>query len=87
MEKIHAYDVTIFANPVYFGDLTESMIGFLGRLRTSLRRENSPVAAMIPAVDICYSDGGGNGAPKRVVFNKNLERYLIFLEESQTSRC
>ena len=33
VEKIEAADVIVFANPVYFGDLSESMRGFLDRLR------------------------------------------------------
>ena len=33
VNKIEAADVMVFANPVYFGDLSESMMGFLDRLR------------------------------------------------------
>ena len=33
VEKVKAADVVVFANPVYFGDLSESMRGFLDRLR------------------------------------------------------
>jgi multimeric flavodoxin WrbA len=33
VEKVRASDVVVFANPVYFGDLCESMTAFLGRYR------------------------------------------------------
>ena len=33
VERIRAADVVIFANPVYFSDLSESMRAFLDRLR------------------------------------------------------
>ena len=33
VEKIKSSDVVVFANPVYFGDLTESMRGLVARAR------------------------------------------------------
>ncbi len=33
VKKIEAADLVVFANPVYFGDLSESLRGFLDRLR------------------------------------------------------
>ncbi len=72
VEKIRAADAVVFANPVYFGDLSESMRAFLDRLRRTSRRAGppqgpaarpapgaapSPVAT--PAIGICLSGGGG----------------------------
>jgi len=62
--KIKGSDVVVFANPVYFGDLTESMRGFLDRLRRILFLRNNPaIPPGIPAVGLCYAGGSGNGAP------------------------
>lgn len=64
VEKIKASDVAVFANTVYYGDLTESMRGFLDRLRRiRFMRKEPEIAQGIPAVGICYAGGGGNGAP------------------------
>jgi multimeric flavodoxin WrbA len=62
--KIKGSDVVVFANPVYFGDLTESMRGFLDRLRRILFLRNNPaIPPGIPAVGLCYAGSSGNGAP------------------------
>ena len=64
VEKIKASDVTVFVNPVYFGDLSESMRGFLDRLRRIRFMRNSPEFPRgIPAVGLCYAGGSGNGTP------------------------
>jgi multimeric flavodoxin WrbA len=64
VKKIKASDVVVFANPVYFGDLTESMRGFLDRLRRiGFLRRDPEVPRSIPAVGLCYAGGSGNGAP------------------------
>jgi len=63
MEGLRDADVAVFATPVYFGDLSESMRAFLDRLRRCLRFE--PRRAGIeemPAVGICVAGGGGGGA-------------------------
>jgi NAD(P)H-dependent FMN reductase len=67
-EKVKAADAVVFANPVYFGDLCESLRGFLDRYRrtrfaTSFRPGVQPGFGNtgIPAVGLCYAGGSGNG--------------------------
>lgn len=65
LEKVQAADVTIFANPVYFGDLSESMRAFLSRVRRTTRNEKGQ--ALIEgkaAVGVCVAGGSGNNAPE-----------------------
>ncbi len=70
VSKIEAADVVVFANPVYFGDLSESMRALLDRYRRithlkliSAGRSPSafPQGGGIPAIAICYAGGSGNG--------------------------
>ncbi len=88
MEKIDNADVTVFANPVYFADLSESMKAFLDRLRRVKsmipRRPVNPSAPMPGpfnndsgpiAIGICYAGGSGNGTTSCCF---NLERILMF---------
>lgn len=64
VDKIKSSDGVVFANPVYFGDLTESMRGFLDRLRRiRFRRTDPTIPQGIPAVGLCYAGGSGNGSP------------------------
>jgi len=65
VEKLKAADAAVFATPVYFGDLSESMKAFLDRLRRTCMHENGK-AGLIgkPAVGICLAGGGGGGAPE-----------------------
>jgi multimeric flavodoxin WrbA len=66
-EKVKAADVLVFANPVYFGDLSESMRAFTDRYRRTLfkpgaaPRPGFPMGGGTPAVGICYAGGSGNG--------------------------
>jgi NAD(P)H-dependent FMN reductase len=70
--KIKAADAVVFANPVYFRDLSESMKSFLERMRRINFRPGMPqpgspgtaVSGMIPAIGICLAGGGGGGAPE-----------------------
>lgn len=78
--KVRASEVVVFANPVYFRDLSESMLAFLGRLRRISFRPGPPPqgaplqappgvspfqrAPGIPAVGLCLAGGGGGGAPE-----------------------
>jgi NAD(P)H-dependent FMN reductase len=82
VEKIKAADVVVFATPVYFGDLSESMRGFLDRLRR-IRFTFGPPAGpglpprpsgpLTPAIGLCYAGGSGNGTVSCAFF---LERIL-----------
>jgi multimeric flavodoxin WrbA len=57
-------DVVVFATPVYFSDLSESLRAFLDRLRRTCTHEagKSSVRGK-PAIGICVAGGGGGGAP------------------------
>ena len=74
VEKIKSSDVVVFATPVYFADLSESMRGFLDRLRRIRFLRNAPGAQTISAVGLCLSGGLGGGGPNCCL---NLERILL----------
>jgi len=58
-------DAVVFANPVYFGDQSESMRAFLDRLRRTCRSTpGKKVMEGRKAVGICVAGGGGGGAPE-----------------------
>ena len=64
LEKMLNADVSVFASPVYFSDLSESLLTLLAKIRristnpeAQKRIENKPV------VGICCAGGTGNGAP------------------------
>jgi NAD(P)H-dependent FMN reductase len=86
--KLIGADAVVFASPVYFYDLSESMRAFLDRLRRITPRPDPsprkffplpgvsplmPPPGAIPAVGVCMAGGGGGGAPYSCVI---LERYL-----------
>jgi NAD(P)H-dependent FMN reductase len=85
VEKIDSADAVVFANPVYFGDLSESMKAFLDRLRrVKTTIPKGPIPTLVPpgpfnndggpiAVGICYAGGSGNGTTSCCM---NLERIL-----------
>ncbi len=63
-EKIIAADVLVFATPVYFYDLSESLKAYLDRLRRVTRHEDGKKGVEgKPAIGICLAGGGGGGAP------------------------
>jgi multimeric flavodoxin WrbA len=86
LKKIDAADVVVFANLVYFGDLTESMRTFLERLRRiSFSIVPRPGGALlnpskrtpafqlgIPAIGLCLSGGGSGGAPSCCAILENI---------------
>lgn len=71
VEKLLAADLVVFATPVYFSDLSESMRGFLDRFRRirfpqiMAARGGAPgpfpPAKGPSAIGICYAGGSGNG--------------------------
>lgn len=89
VKKVKAADVVVFANPVYFGDLAESLNVFLERYRRIRFMLGMPMmpgmpgrpgmppagqgAPAIPAIGICYAGGSGNGTVSCSFF---LERIL-----------
>jgi multimeric flavodoxin WrbA len=65
VSKIHQADAVIFATPVYFSDLSESLRAFLDRFRrTSWQGAGKDKISGKPAIGICVAGGGGGGAPK-----------------------
>ena len=75
VERIRSSDAAVFATPVYFSDLSESMRAFLDRLRCICRHESGRAGIEgTPAVGICVAGGGGGGAPACVVA---LEKVLM----------
>jgi multimeric flavodoxin WrbA len=74
VQRIRGADVVAFANPVYFGDQSESMRAFTDRLRRTCRTdEHRQGIAGKPTVGICVAGGGGGGAPSCTV---SLEKVL-----------
>jgi len=73
VESIRSADVIVFATPVYFHDLSESMRGFLDRLRRICSGNTDAQIRGKPAVGLCLAGGGGGGATSACV---NLERIL-----------
>jgi multimeric flavodoxin WrbA len=74
--KVKAADAVVFANPVYFGDLSESMRAFLDRLRRTGPRipAGPPRAGGTPAIGVCLAGGGGGNAPTCCV---SLEKVML----------
>ena len=63
-EQIRSADCVVFATPVYFSDLSESLRAFLDRLRRITRHEAGKAQITdTPAAGICVAGGGGGGAP------------------------
>lgn len=74
VDKLRAAEVAVFATPVYFSDLSESLKAFLDRLRrTCVHASGKSGLAGKCAVGVCVAGGGGGGAPHCAV---NLETVL-----------
>jgi len=72
--KIAAADAVVFATPVYYGDLSESMGAFLDRLRrTCTHATGKAKVEGKPTLGICVAGGGGGGGPACAV---SLEKVL-----------
>ena len=62
-EKIASADIIIFATPVYFSELSESMKAFIDRLRrTCINDDAHPQYKEKRVVGICMAGGSGNGS-------------------------
>ncbi len=63
VERIRKCDLAIFANPVYYSDLSESLRAFLDRLRRICHHENGKKGITgKPAFGLCVAGGGGGGS-------------------------
>ncbi|MHB1001771.1 MAG: flavodoxin family protein [Armatimonadota bacterium] len=73
-DEIKSADAVVFATPVYFSDLSESLRAFLDRLRRVCITETGRAGiAGKKAIGICVAGGGGGGAP---VCTVSMERIL-----------
>ena len=64
VEKIRQADAVVFATPVYYSDLSESLRAFADRLRRICTHEAGRVSIKgKPAIGVCVAGGGGGGAP------------------------
>jgi multimeric flavodoxin WrbA len=82
VEKVKAADAVVFANPVYFADLSESLRTFTDRFRRTRFTRRAPTPPGLPpgattggtpAIGYCYAGGSGNGTANCAL---NLERTL-----------
>jgi len=65
VEKIRAADAVVFATPVYYSDLSESLKAFADRLRRICTQAAGRVGIeKKPMVGVCVAGGGGGGAPQ-----------------------
>jgi len=65
MAKMSEADLVVFATPVYFADLSESLRALLDRVRRiAQHRADRAGLAGKPAVGLCVAGGGGGGAPR-----------------------
>ena len=62
VERVRDVDAVVLAAPVYFGDLSESLRAFLGRLRRICTFGAKDAIEGKPALGICLAGGGGGGA-------------------------
>ncbi len=72
-DKIHAADATVFATPVYWGDLSESAKIFLDRLRRCEVKGDFKALNGKVALGIASAGGSGNGCVKALL---HLEDYI-----------
>jgi multimeric flavodoxin WrbA len=64
-QKLDEADAAVFANPVYYGDLSESMRAFTDRLRRCNwldKLETGKTKLFKPVICISLAGGGGGGA-------------------------
>lgn len=64
IEKMRRADAIVFATPVYYSDLSESLRAITDRLRRICTHEAGRRSIKgKPAIGICVAGGGGGGAP------------------------
>ena len=63
VSRVREADTVVFATPVYYADLSESMRAFLDRLRrTCMHADGQKSIKGKPAAGVCVAGGGGGGA-------------------------
>ena len=74
VDRLRAADVVVFATPVYYAELSESLRAFTDRLRRICTHEAGRVSIRgKPTVGVCVAGGGGGGAPTCCI---SLERVM-----------
>jgi multimeric flavodoxin WrbA len=74
VDQIRGADAVMFATPVYYSDLSESMRAFTDRLRRIMRYEAGRDGIRDKrAIGLCVAGGGGGGGPTCTV---SLEKVL-----------
>lgn len=74
VDTVRAADVVVFATPVYYAELSESLRAFTDRLRRICTHEAGRLSIKgKPAVGVCVAGGGGGGAPTCCI---SLERVM-----------
>ena len=73
-DKVRAAEIAVFATPVYYSDLSESLRAFLDRLRRICTHQAGRADIEdTRALGVCVAGGGGGGAPPCCV---SLEKVL-----------
>lgn len=63
VQRVREADAVVFASPVYFSDLSETLRTFLERLRRiCITEAGRPSISGKPAIAICLAGGSGGGA-------------------------
>lgn len=63
LDEIRGADAVVFATPVYFGDLSESLRAFLDRVRRTCMNDEGRIGIENKlALGLCVAGGGGGGA-------------------------
>ena len=79
VDQLRAVDLVVFATPVYYGDLSESLRAFTDRLRRICTHPDGKTnISGKPAIGICVAGGGGGGAPECCVSLKKVLRTCGF---------
>lgn len=64
IEKIRRADAVVFATPVYYSDLSESLRAFADRFRRTTSHDAGRESIKgKPGIGVCVAGGGGGGAP------------------------
>ncbi len=79
VDKVRQADAVLFATPVYWGDLAESLRAFTDRFRrTATHMADTTGIKNKPAVGLCVAGGGGGGAPNCCVSLEKVLRTIGF---------
>ena len=79
VDKITEAKGVVFATPVYFSDMSESLRGFLDRFRRfAFRRGGMEGITGKPALLLCVAGGGGGGSPQCLIQMEKIVKTIGF---------